>query len=77
MNFHIRDIFFIHWHVYLLVDFYLQSHFNESDFSIQVNFLKSNSFLGQVKEDTCYVSDNFLRDMNVAKYVKVYVLFLF
>ena len=47
------------------------------DFSIEVNFLKFNSFLGQVKEDTCYVSDNFLRDMNVAKYVKVYVLFLF
>ena len=55
------------------MDFYVQSHSSESDFSIQVNFLKFNSFLGQVKEDTCYVSDNFLGDMNVAKYVKVYV----
>lgn len=36
-----------------------------------------NSFFGQVKEDTCYVSDNFLRDMNIAKYVKIYVLLLF
>ena len=44
---------------------------------VRLTWLDCNSFLGQVKEDTCYVSDNFLRDMNVAKYVKVYVLLLF
>ncbi|CAH3016407.1 unnamed protein product [Porites evermanni] len=45
----------------------LTNHLKEIISYRQLHVLDETYVMNQVKEDTCYVSDNFLRDMNVAK----------